>query len=363
MNFYEILWVSKDASKDDIKKAYRKLAMQYHPDRNKWDKQAEEKFKEINEAYSTLSDDNKRQQYDMFWKAWWNPFSWGFSWWVDVDLWDIFESFFWWGFWWNTRKRKTEFIWEDIEVKINIDLKTSIFWWKETIKFERKETCETCNWDWGKWKKTCQKCNWKWMYTKTSQSIFGMISQTVTCDECLWSWEVFEEICNDCHWEKRKNKKVEYDLQIPAWIDNKVIIKIEQEWNAWVWTNVRWDLLVHFIVNTEEKWLRRDWVDLHYKLEIEIVEAVLWTVKEINIPVIWKRKIDIKAWTEHWNVIKIHNDWVKYLDSDKKWDLLIEISIKIPKKLNKKERELFEEIAKQRDIKVKWAWVFEKFFS
>lgn len=364
MDFYEILWVSKNASKDDIKKAYRKLAMQYHPDRNKWDKAAEKKFKEINEAYSTLSDDAKKQQYDMFGKTGWNPFGWGYSGGVDVDLWDIFESFFGGGFDWNSRRKaRTEFVWEDIEMRINIDLKTSIFWWKETIKYNKKITCETCSWEGWKWKKTCSKCEWKWVVTKTSQSIFGMISQTVTCDECHWSWETFENVCENCHGEKRVLQKAEYDLEIPAWIDNWMTIKIEWEWNHWVWTKAHWSLFVQFIVNTEEKWLRRDWVNLHYKLEIEIVEAVLWTKKEISIPIIWKRKIEIPAWTSHWNILKISWDWVKHINSDKKWDLLIEITIKIPKKLAKKERELYEQIAKERWIEVNSAWFFEKIFS
>ena len=142
-----------------------------------------------------------------------------------------------------------------------------------------------------------------------------------------------------------------------------MIIKIEGEWNAWVWTKVSWDLLVQFVVKTEEKWLKRDWVDLHFSTEIEIVEAVLWASKEISIPIIWKRKIEIKAWTEHWSILKIHWDWVKYIDSDKKWDLLISISIKIPKKLSKKERWLFEEIAKERWVQVNSAGFFEKIFG
>lgn len=117
-NFYDILWVSKTASDDEIKKAYRKLAMKYHPDKNKGDKEAEKKFKEINQAYQTLSDPNKKKQYDMFWQAWWNPFSWawwaqGFwwfedmfsqfwwagksrQWWVEFDFWDLFSQFWWW---------------------------------------------------------------------------------------------------------------------------------------------------------------------------------------------------------------------------------------------------------------------------
>ena len=365
MDFYEILGVAKNATQDEIKKAYRKLAMEYHPDRNKWDKQKEEKFKEINEAYSTLSDEQKRRNYDMFGKSWasGNPFWWGFQGWVDVDLWDIFESFFWGFSGQNSRKRRTEFIWEDIEVSLNIDLKTSIFWGKQTIKYNKMSSCKTCHGDWGGWKKTCSNCNWRWSVTKTSSSIFGMISQTVPCDVCHGSWETFEKICETCHGEKRVFEKAEYEFQIPAWIWNWMAIKIDSEWNDWVWTKAKWSLIVHFIVNEEEKWLRRDWVDLHYKIEIEIVEAVLWTTKEINIPVIWKRKIEIKAGTEHWNILKIASDWVKHIDSDRKWDLLLEIEIKIPKKLSKKERWLYEEIARERWLEVNSAWIFDKLFS
>ncbi len=110
-NFYEVLWVDKNASNEDIKRAYRKKAMQYHPDRNSWDKRAEEKFKEVNSAYDTLWDENKRKQYDMFWSAWnsfwwWNPFSgsW-FSW---------FEDIFWWMWWANRRSSGFEFNIEDL---------------------------------------------------------------------------------------------------------------------------------------------------------------------------------------------------------------------------------------------------------
>ena len=365
MDLYSVLELEKSASKEDIKKAYRRLAMKYHPDRNAWDKEAEAKFKQINEAYSTLSDDWKRQQYDMFGKAWsgWNPFSWGFSWWMDVDLWDIFESFFWWWFSWAWKARKTSFKWEDIETIVNIDLKTSIYWAKQKVVFNKKETCVTCDWEWGSWKTTCTKCNGRWQVTYTSQSMFGTIQQTATCDVCSWTWETFKEVCSNCHWEKRKTIKKEIEIDIPAWIDDWMIIKLNGEWNSWIWTKASWDLYIKFRVKQEEKELKRDWVNLHYNLEIDVVEAILWTKKEINIPILWKRTIEIKAWTSSWDVIKNSQDWVKYIDRDSKWDLFINISIKIPKKLSKKERELYEEIAKEKKINVNKAWVFEKIFG
>lgn len=360
MDLYSVLEIDKTAAKEDIKKAYRKLAMKYHPDRNSWDKEAEKKFKEINEAYSVLSDDNKRKQYDMFGSTWGNQFGWGWAW-MDVDLWDIFESFFWWAGR-SSRRRKTEFRWEDLEYNLNIDLKTSILGGKEKISFNKKETCHTCSWDGWSGKKTCSKCNGHWQVTHSTQSMFGMIQQTVTCDKCSWSGEEFENICSDCKWDKRKLIKKELDIDIPAWIDNWMIIKITGEWSDGIWTNASWDLYIKFIVKTEEKWLTRDWVDLNYNLEIEIVEAVLWTTKEVNIPILWKRKIEIKPWTSHWSVIKISWDWIKHIDSDKKWNLLIDINIKIPKKLGKTEKNLYEEIAKERKINVNSWWVFEKIF-
>lgn len=366
MDFYSILEIDRWASKEDIKKAYRKLAMKYHPDRNAWDKTAEEKFKQINEAYSTLSDDSKRQQYDMFGKAGgagWNPFWGGFWGWVDVDLWDIFESFFWWGFWGKSRKRSTTFAWEDIESRIDIDLKTSIYWGKEKIKFNKKETCVTCNWEWWKWKTICPKCNGRWQITYTTQSMFGTIQQTWTCDACSGTWETFSELCSNCHGEKRKLVKKEMEIDIPAWIDDGMIIKITWEWNNWVWTKQNWDLYVKFSVNLEEKWLKRDWVNLYFELEIDVVEAILGTKKEIHIPVIGKRNVEIKAWTQPETVIKISGDWVKHIDSDSKWDLFINLSIKIPKKLSKSERENYEKIAKEKKLNVNKGWVFEKIFG
>jgi molecular chaperone DnaJ len=315
-------------------------------------------------AYEILCDDSKRRQYDMFWSTSGasNPFSGAWFGGVDVDLGDIFNSFF--GEWFSTRnKRKTETPGEDLQYNLNIDLKTSIFWWKEKITFNRKEECPTCHGEGWKGKKTCPKCSGTGRLLHTTQSIFGMIQQTVTCDECMWSGEVFEEVCNECHGEKRIVAKKELEIDVPAWIDSGMVIKLTWEWNAWIWTKAKWSLYVKFEVPSEEKWLVRDGYDLHYKVEIEVVEAVLWVKKEISIPIIWKRKIEIKAWTQNGNIVKISNDWVKHIDGDKKWDLYLEIFVKIPKKLNKDEKRLYEWLAKERNIEVGSGWVFDKIFG
>ncbi len=353
-DYYDILWVSRTADKMDIKKAYKKMAMKYHPDRNQGDKEAEAKFKEINEAYSVLSDSVKKQQYDRFGSVWWNPFGgWagGFN--VDVDLGDIFESFFWWGFSWGSRRKRSSVQkWEDLEYRMNIDLKTSIYWVKQTIKYNRLESCDSCDWEWGSSKKTCHKCNWSGQVVTTQNSVFWVIQQARTCDNCSWTGEEFEKVCDKCHWKKRVQVQKDLEVDIPAGIDNGMIIKISWEWNHWIGTKATWDLYIKFWVSLEEKGLRREDTDLFYNLEISVLEAILWTKKEVNIPIIWKRIISIKAWTQFGSTIKVHGDWVKYIDSDKKGDLFVELDIKIPKKLWKTERDLYEEIAKEKKINV-----------
>lgn len=369
MDLYSVLDLQKWASKEEIKKAYRKLAMKYHPDRNAGDKESEKKFKEINEAYSILSDDKKRQQYDTFWSVWWNG---GFGWWtgwfdVDVDLGDIFNSFFggWMG-WQGGARRKKSWVQrgEDLEYNLNVDLKTSIFWWKEKIVFNKEESCDECSGEWGSWKKSCSKCNWSWYVTYTQQSVFGVIQQTWVCDECSGTGEWFDKVCDTCRWTKRNTVKKEIEIDIPSWIDDWMIIKLTGEWNDGIWTKEAGDLYVKFRVSTEEKWLVRDGTDLHYDIEVDVIEAILGTTKEINIPVIGKRKIEIKSGTEDSTIIKVSWDWVKYIDSDKKWDLFLKVKIKLPKKLWKKERELYEEIAKERKLNVNnKKWVFESLFN
>jgi len=367
MEFYEILEIEKTATKDEIKRSYRRLAMKYHPDRNAGDKEAEAKFKKVNEAYQTLIDDNKRKQYDMFWKAggawgFWGGFGWGF-WWVDVDLWDIFSDFFGWGA--RTRQKKSGVSrGEDIEENITIDLKTSIFGGKQKISFDKMSTCSECKWQWGSGKKSCGWCSWTGYKTYTQQSMFGVIQQTWACDECGWTWESFEKTCDICHGKKRTSIRIEKEIEIPAGIDDSMIIKMEWEWNDWIWTKQSWDLYLRFRVKLEEKGLTRDGINLYYDLEIEVVEAVLWTTKEISIPVIGKRKIEIPSWTTHWTVLKILWDWVKDVNYDTKWDLHINISIRIPKKLSKKEKELYLEIAKEKKVNVNnHKWIFEKLFG
>lgn len=364
-DFYEILGIEKWASTDEIKKAYRKLAMQYHPDRNAGDKEAEAKFKEVNEAYATLSDSGKRQQYDMFGSSGW---MWGFwggtGWFAAEDISDIFSSFFGGGFWWGASRRKTERRGEDIEYDMHIDLKTSIYGGKESIEFHKREACTHCDGEGWSGKQSCNTCGGRGQVTQTSQSPFGVIQQTRTCPDCQGSGESFEHICSECQGEKRVLKKSKLDIDIPAGIDDGMVIKLTGEWNDGVGTKASGDLYIRFHVELQEKWLARDGVDLHYEMEVDVVEAILGTKKEVNIPILGKRTITVDAGTQHQSVIKVSGDGVKEIQRDYKGDLHIHIQVNMPKKLSKKERELYEEIAKEKKLNVcNKKGVLEKLFG
>ena len=365
-DLYKILDLERGASTEEIKKAYRKLAMKYHPDRNAWDSSAEAKFKEVNEAYSILSDSGKRQQYDTFGSTGWagNPF-WGWGGFQADDISDIFSSFFWGGFsGGGQRWRPRETRGEDLEYDLHIDLKTSIYGGKDTLEFNRRTFCESCDGAGGSGKQSCDTCGGRGQVTYTSQSPFGVIQQTRACSDCDGSWESFQETCSECRGEKRILKKETFPIDIPAGIDEWMVIKLSWEGNAGIGTKASWDLYVRFHVQTEEKWLTRDGVDLHYDVELDIVEAILWTKKEILIPVLGKRSLTIDAGTQAESIIKISGDGVKHIDRDQKWDLLIHIHISIPKKLWKKERELYEAVAQEKKLNVNSKkWVFEKIFG
>lgn len=360
-DYYEVLWVDKNAGEEEIKKAYRKLAMQFHPDRNSWDKESEKRFKEVNESYSILSDREKRKQYDIYGFEWVSQWFWWFS--SNVDISDIFESFFWWGFAWNSRKKSTSRRGEDLEYIISLDLKTSIYWGKEKIKYQRYEDCRSCHWEWGKGKKSCQKCKGSGHIRYRQESFFWVIEHTWVCDECEGTGETFENICSECTWEKRVTVSHEYEVDIPAWIDDGMIIKVPSEGNSGYWTKAKGDLYIKVQVKLDEKWLVRKWENLYYTLQVDLLEAILWTEKEVLFPIIWKRKIKIPAGTQFWTKIKLAGDGVKFLNKDDKGNLMVTIDIVIPKKLTKKEKDLYEKLAWEKGLTLgKHSWLFGKMF-
>ena len=241
-NYYEILWVPEDASDDDIKKAFRKAAVKYHPDKPGWDK---EKFQEINWAYQVIWDKQKRQQYDTFRKWWFSGFGWNWwfwdfwwfqTWWASFDFWDlwdivwsIFGWWFGWFWWWNTSRK-----WEDLKKKIEISFDEAYLWVTKKISYTRKKMVE-----WAE-KKTCDVCGWKWRTTKQVQSPFWVMQTQVTCSNCSWTWCLYYK-----NWKKLEGWWLEdvkeiLEVKVPAWIKDDVFLKYSWKWNEWRRKNSIW---------------------------------------------------------------------------------------------------------------------------
>lgn len=353
-NYYELLGVDKNASAEELKKAYRKKAMDLHPDRHAGDKTKEAEFKKVNEAYAVLSDPQKKAHYDRFGSTEW---MWGFWWgWFngqEFDISDIFEQFFWgwFGGRWGWQKKKND-SWEDLEMSFKLGFWDAIFWWKQKIKYNKKIVCKTCSGTWSKpWTevKTCHSCHGSWYIKQRTQSFFWVIEQTVACPTCSWTGTIIDSPCTECKAKKRVDVNVEKEIEIPAWIDDGMSIKLKWEWNEWTnWRN--WDLYIVFKVSSQFEWLKRDWDNLHYDLQIDPVEAVLWSKRKEKLPLLWERIIEIKPWTQDGDILKFRWDWVKNISNDVKWDLFFHINIRIPTSITKIERELYEQIAKEKGI-------------
>ncbi len=360
--YYIILWVIETASSDEIKKAYRKKAMEVHPDRHGGDKIKEAEFKKLNEAYGVLSDNQKKAHYDRHgtmdnhgqwgWSGGW--FAQGF----DVDLGDIFSSFF--GGWGGARARSRADIGEDIEMRLRISLEDAILGVSRKIEFDRSTTCHHCS---GKGWKTekCHTCHGHGQVRERVQTVFGVMEQARPCGTCHGKWEKITEKCSYCHASGKIREKVEKTIDIPKGIDNAMTIKLRAEGNRW--NDGHGDLYITFTVPENEGGLKREGSDLHYSVHISPAEAALGSEQLIDLPILGKRTLDIKAGTQHGLVIVFRDEGMERLD--RKWgsgSLKIHIEISIPTKLSSDQKRLYEALLQSEGWKMK-KWWMEEFFG
>ncbi|MFN7160926.1 MAG: molecular chaperone DnaJ [Candidatus Gracilibacteria bacterium] len=350
-DYYAILGVAKDSSVDDIKKAYRKLAMKYHPDQGG----DQEKFKEVNEAYQVLGDDQKRRQYDQFGSAGaqggyggggfdFSGFqSGGFS-----DMGDIFETFFGGGF--STGGRSQQKAGprrgEDLQMEIVIDFMKAAFGSEETVDVDRMEVCETCQ---GKgYPKdakvvNCTKCHGTGEIQVSQQSFFGNITSTRACDVCHGEGKIPEKKCDTCHAEGRVRVTQKLKVKIPAGVNEGTTIKLAGKGAAGVKGGPAGDLYIVIHVRESRKFERNGY-DTHTTERIHMLQAVLGD--EIEIETIHgDKKVVIPAGVETGKTIKLKRLGVPMLNSSEIGDHYIHIEVEVPKKLSKKEQELYEQLA------------------
>ncbi len=361
--YYSILEITREATPEEIKKAYRKKAMDLHPDRHGGDKAKEADFKKLNEAYSVLSDEQKKAHYDRHgtmdnhntW-GFWGGFQQGF----DVDLWDIFSSFFWGGFGgWSARRRAD--ISEDIEIQMKISLEDAIRGNSRKIEYRRRVTCDPCGGKWGKTEK-CTQCHGTGQVREQVRTVFGVIEQARACGKCGGTGEMITEKCTSCHGKKYTETIIKKDIEIPAGIEDGMSIKMRNEGHGGADGNG--DLYIAFSVPNREGWLERDGHTLHYRVAISPAEATLGCEKDIEIPILGKKTLSIEKWTQWDDVLKFTGEGLTRLDrKGTKWDLIIHYVIDIPMKISADEKRLYSAL-----LEIQWGkkapkWFLESIFE
>ncbi len=359
-DYYEILGVSRSATKEEIKKAYRRLALKYHPDRNPGDKEAEEKFKEAAEAYEVLSDDEKRRVYDQFGHDGLRGNT-GFSGFSDLN--DIFsafsdifeEAFFGGGGGFSGRSRRSRSArhnrGKDLKITIKLTLEDMVNGIQgKKIKIKKKVKCPECGGSGGE-RETCPTCHGSGKVYHTMQSFFGTIHQATTCATCNGQGFVISKPCPVCNGSGLVEGQEVVTIDIPPGVTGEMQMTLRGKGNAGPHGGINGDLIINF---EEERHtdLRREGVNLVYDLNISIPEAVLGTSKEIPTvegPV----KIKISPGTESGKVLRLKGKGIPVYGENRRGDLLIKVKVFIPKNISKKEAEMMRRLQESENFKPK----------
>ncbi len=352
-DYYEVLGVDRNASQDEIKKAYRKLARKYHPDKNPGDEDAEEKFKEITEAYQVLSDPQKRKKYDQFGhqgvdQEGFNFNRGNYSDFGDLgDIFgDLFDDFFGQGFGGSrtrssrSRTRRGE-KGRDLRYKLTIDFKEAVFGTSKNIKFTKMTECSECNGTGaasGSKPNTCDKCNGTGQ-VKISRGFFVMRQ---TCPKCGGTGQIIKDKCKRCNGAGRVRDNKELEIKIPAGVDNGSILKLNGEGEAGKHGGPPGDLYVEISVK-DHPYFDRDGDDIKTEIHISYPEAVLGTKKKIRT-LEGKAELKIPPGTKSGKVFRMRNKGVKNLNSNKIGDQLVKVIVDIPKDISKKAKDLLKEL-------------------
>ena len=343
-DYYEVLGVPRNASDAEIKRAFRKLAFQYHPDRNK-EPGAEEKFKEINEAFQVLSDPEKRNRYDRYGRV---DIEGGFPDFGSGGLGDIFESF-WDGFgtiFGRTAQRVPQ-KGDSLQSNLTLSFEEAVFGSSKEIEIPRIEFCPSCHGIGSKQgtnPETCPDCRGTGQVRRVQQSIFGRFTHITTCSRCGGSGTVINNPCSQCKGRGRIKVKRKIKVTIPAGVDEGYRLRLDGEGSAGVYGGPPGDLYVTFSVKPH-KLFRRDGSDILYELSINFAQAALGD--EVKVPSL-DGKIDLKIppGTQNGKTFRCKGKGIPNIDVRGRGDLLIKANIVTPQHLDREQRRLFEELAK-----------------
>ena len=347
-DYYEVLGISKGASEDEIKKAYKKLARKYHPDMNPGDKEAEEKFKEINEANEILSDPTKKARYDQFGFAGVDPNygaggagGWGEGGGFDFgDLGDIFGSFFGGGFGGGQQRRNGPQRGESIRMSLSISFTEAAFGCEKEVTLDRSENCSTCHGSGcaeGTTPEVCSECHGSGTVQVRRQTPMGVFATTTTCPKCGGQGKIIHQPCPDCRGSGRAHKRRTVKVSIPEGIDNGQTISLRGQGHAGKNGGPAGDLLITVMIKPHELF-RRDGTSVFCEAPITFTQAVLGA--ELEIPTIdGKVKYTIPEGTQTGTVFRLRGKGIPVLNGRGRGDQYVTVTIETPRSLNKEQKE------------------------
>ncbi len=352
-DYYEVLGVSKDASAEEIKKAYRQKAMQYHPDKNPGNKEAEDKFKEAAEAYEVLRDPEKKQRYDQFGHAGMGGAAGGGGFGGFTDIEDIFSAFgdIFGGFggfsgsrsYGSSGRRVARG--SDLRVKVKLNLEEIANGTEKKIKVKKYIQCQQCSGTGAKngtAYSTCSTCHGSGRVTQVKNTILGQMQTTSSCPTCYGDGKIITEKCSNCAGEGVLRDEEVISINIPAGVGEGMQMTVTGKGNAARRGGINGDLLV-VITEEEHPELIRDGNNLIYNLFLSFPEITLGTTAEI--PTVDSRvKVKIDPGTQPEKILRLRGKGLPDVNGYGKGDLLVRIHIWIPKKLNSEERKILEKL-------------------
>lgn len=356
-DYYEVLGLKKGASDEEIKKAFRKLAMKYHPDKNPGDQVAEEKFKELNEAYSVLSDSDKKDKYDRFGFAGVDPnagfggaggFNGGFG--GFEDIFDMFGGMFGGGFGGASsaqQRRNAPMKGRDLQKAMKITFEEAAFGVKKQIRMSKYVTCDHCTGSGaepGTSKTTCPVCNGSGQVNSVHRTPFGQFQSVGPCTNCDGTGQIIETPCSECNGSGRVKKSVTISVDIPAGVDNDSVISIRGQGEPGLNGGPAGDLYIVLAVEPH-KLFKRHGNDLYIEMPITFAQAALGD--EIIVPTLEEKvSYKIPAGTQPETTFRLKGKGITPARSNRSGDLYVKVNVEVPTKLTGKQKKAVEEMNK-----------------
>lgn len=347
-DYYEVLGISKTASEADIKKAYRSLAKKYHPDINK-EKGADVKFKEVQEAYEVLSDQQKRANYDQFGHAGMDNSGFGgfggFQSGGFEDINDIFGSFFGGGFNQSQRRQSGPRKGEDRLMQMRVDFMDAIFGKTESISLDVEEQCSVCMGSGAHSKsdvQMCPTCNGKGSVTTQQRTPFGVFQSSSVCPECQGTGKKILNKCSKCHGRGYEKKRVTVDIKIPAGIHSGQQLRVPGKGERGAQGGPNGDLYIEIVV-AKHKFFQREGNHIYITVPVSAIDATLGC--KIDVPTVHGDvELTIPSGTQHGTQFRLKGKGVKDLNSTNVGDQFVEVKLQVDDKLSREEKELYEKL-------------------